>query len=280
VSDRHGTDRAFRSESCRPIDVVDKPEIFVDMKPLLLSDRIELRRDDARPFLSPMLLCEQSVVGELCGMRVPEHPEDGTVATRFIKVGCTHSHHWLSMILNIRIRREKSKAPPRGRITPRSYHAGSGGRPVPDSPSSRAAPALFPLHGAADDQFRALDKIPKFDKPLRHPGLLVERFHFVSHKFHPPQRTFQPMIRPDDPDIVPHDLLDFPAIVRHENPLFAVERPGVIPRTDGGNRRSGGTKVLDGCPGSRSEKTSASRRELLASRFAPWTPVIPTSPAA
>src|SRR5688572_23072423 len=70
-------------------------------------------------------------------------------------------------------------------------------------------PATFvPRKCASDDEVRDLDQIAELDEIRRHPEMLVIVGDFLAKQVDPVLRPLQPLRRPDDPDVVPHEATD------------------------------------------------------------------------
>src|SRR5690348_7041315 len=67
------------------------------------------------------------------------------------------------------------------------------------------AAALVAGKSAADDEVGDLDQVPKFDEIGSNPEVGVIVLHFLAQHVDPVLGALEPLGRPDDPDIVPHE---------------------------------------------------------------------------
>ena len=84
MTDGHRTAKVLREDSPVPIDIIHEAEVPMGMKPVLLSQVIVLTRDNARAFLSPVLLGKKTKITQLSRCRMSVDPKNCAVAMRLV----------------------------------------------------------------------------------------------------------------------------------------------------------------------------------------------------
>ena len=148
--------------------------------------------------------------------------------------------------------------------------------PFPENRACNAARGFRAAQCASDDEVRDLDQITELDEIRRLPEMLVIVGDFLAKQVDPCFALLQPLRRPDDPDVVPHEAADLaPGLgdddfVAVGDRLSSQARPRARRRASPSWSRRFAALAED----------QAFERLLEARRLAPWRPDWVTSPAA
>ena len=114
-------------------------------------------------------------------------------------------------------------------------------------------PALLALHRAPDDQLRHRADVAQFEQVARHLEVPVILRDLPLQQLDTVEGPRQPLVRPDDPHVVPHRPADLVPVVGDDDPLVRFLRPAGVPLrdVDPGPRLSDvrGRGALDGVVG-------------------------------